>query len=56
MHTILELVGGNYDHLRDLLVTRKDFFRDLRTLTRYFCFPSRDALFDFMLTEGANST
>ena len=56
MHTILELVGGCYRQLRDLLVTRKDFFRDLKTLTRYFWFPSWDALFDFMLTEGANST
>lgn len=56
MHTILELVGGTYGQLRDLLVTRKDFFRDLRTLTRYFWFSSWDALFDFMLTEGANST
>jgi hypothetical protein len=31
------------------------FFRDLRTLTRYFWYPSWDALFEFMLTEGANS-
>lgn len=56
MHTILELVGGSYGQLRELLVTRKDFFADLRTLTRYFWFASWDALFDFMLSEGANST
>lgn len=56
MHTILELLGGTYGQLRELLVTRKDFFRDLLTLTRYFWFASWDALFDFMLTEGANST
>ncbi|WP_396133383.1 ISNCY family transposase [Acaryochloris sp. 'Moss Beach'] len=56
MHTILELLGGTYGQLRELLVTRKDFFRDLFTLTRYFWFASWDALFDFMLTEGANST
>ena len=56
MHTILELVGGSYGQLRDLLVTRQDFFRDLRTLTRYLWFSDWDALFDFMLTEGANST
>jgi hypothetical protein len=56
IHTILELVEGPYEQLRTLLVTRKDFFRDLRTLTRYLWFPSWDTLFDFMLTEGANST
>lgn len=56
MHTILELGEGTYKQLRTLLVTRKDFFRDLRTLLRYFWFPDWDTLFDFMLTEGANST
>ena len=55
MHTVLERLQGAYQQVRELVVTRKDFFRDLRTLTRYFWYPSWDALFEFMLTEGANS-
>jgi hypothetical protein len=56
MHTILDLVQGPYQQVRQLLFTRRDFFRDLYSLTRYFWFPSWDALFDFILIEGANST
>jgi DNA-directed RNA polymerase subunit RPC12/RpoP len=56
MHTVLDLVEGLYQQVRQLLVTRQDFFRDLRTLTRYFYFNDWSALFAFMLTEGANSS
>ena len=55
MHTVLERLQGLYQQVRSLLVTRQDFFRDLRTLTRYFWYSSWDALLEFMLTEGANS-
>jgi hypothetical protein len=56
MHTVLDLVEGLYQQVRKLLVTRRDFFQDLRTLTRYFYFNDWSALFAFMLAEGANSS
>jgi hypothetical protein len=56
MHTVLEIVDGLYQQVRKLLVTRRDFFRDLKTLTRYFYFDDWSTLLTFMLTEGANSS
>jgi hypothetical protein len=40
MHTVLGLMDANYQLVRQKLVTRKNFFNDLRALTRYLCFDS----------------
>lgn len=51
IHTVLSLTSVKYQRLRQELVTRRTFFDDLRTLTRYFFFQSWDHLLDFMLTQ-----
>ena len=48
-HTLLNLTDERYRLIRATLPTRKTFFDDLRALTRYYCFPSWDALMDFMM-------
>lgn len=48
-HTILNLLDEHYRILRKTLVTRKDFFNDLRALLRYMVFESWDSLMLFML-------
>jgi len=48
-HTVLGLMDANYQLVRQKLVTRKNFFNDLRALTRYLCFDSWTALLLFMM-------
>lgn len=48
-HTVLQLVDRPYQRLRAELATRRTFFDDLRTLTRYHLFPSWDHLVTFMI-------
>jgi hypothetical protein len=48
-HTLLDLLDELYQHLRTELVTRFDFFNDLRALLRYMIFEDWDALIFFML-------
>ena len=48
-HTLLELLDQKYRLLRANLPSRKTFFNDLRALTPYLCFDSRDHLLTFML-------
>ncbi len=43
-HTLLEMLDQKYKLLRSYLPTRKTFFDDLRTLTRYLYFDSWDDL------------
>ena len=50
-HTLLELLDQKYKLLRSHLPTRKTFFDDLRTLTRYMYFDSWKHLLTFMM-EG----
>ena len=50
-HTVLSFFDPRYQHVRQALGTRKTFFDDVRTLTRYMYFVSMDALLDFMI-EG----
>lgn len=47
-HTVLELLDSSYQRIRQFL-PRKTFFNDLRTLTRYLCFDSWQALMAFMM-------
>jgi len=51
IHTVLEWMDDNYRLLRQKLPSRRRLFNDLRTLTRYLCFASWDALMDFMLAS-----
>jgi len=49
LHTAQEMTSHKYRLLRASLPTRQTFFDDIRALTRYLCFPSFEALLDFML-------
>jgi hypothetical protein len=48
-HTVLQLCDHPYQRLRAELATRRTFFDDLRTLTRYLFFASWDHLLTFMI-------
>jgi hypothetical protein len=49
LHTLLDLLDEQYRALRQELVTRRDFFGDLRTLLRYMLFDNWNHLMRFML-------
>ena len=46
-----KLVDESYQKIRQLRGTRKGFFQDIQSLTRYFLFDSWQHLIDFMLDE-----
>ena len=48
-HTFLAYCDDAYRLIRAKLPTRKTFFDDVRALLRYHCFPSWDAMMDFMM-------
>jgi len=48
-HTLLDLLDEEYKLLRKTLVTRVEFFNDLRALLRYMVFDSWEAMMFFML-------
>jgi hypothetical protein len=48
-HTLLDLLDEQYRALRQELVTRQDFFNDLRALLRYMLFDNWNHLMHFML-------
>ena len=48
-HSFLSFCDDAYRLIRDTLPTRKTFFHDIRALLRYMCFPSWEALMDFMM-------
>jgi hypothetical protein len=50
-HTVLQLADATYQRIRAALVTRKEFFDDIRALTRYLYFESWEALLAFMATQ-----
>ena len=49
-HTVLDMMDKSYRCIRQSM-PRKQFFDDLRALTRYFCFDSWDALMAFMIEK-----
>jgi hypothetical protein len=51
LHTLLHLTDALYRRLRHELGTRKTFFQDLLTLTRYFVFDSWHHLLTFMFAQ-----
>ena len=50
-HTVLQLANAPYQRIRALLVTRKEFFDDIRALTRYMFFDNWQMLMDFMRVQ-----
>lgn len=50
-HSVLHLTWPLYQALRQALGARRNFFNDLRALTRYFYFPCWDAMIAFMAKE-----
>lgn len=49
MHTVLEIVDAKYRRLRMAVGTRKTFFNDIKTLTKYMCFNGWNQMMIFML-------
>lgn len=49
-HTILELMDAEYQKIRGMLVTRKTFFHDMKTLLKYVCFANFHSLLHYMIT------
>lgn len=60
LHTVLHLVDTAYQAIRKQRGTRKGFFQDIQSLTKYLLFDSWQHLLDFMLddsgTVAANNT
>ena len=50
-HSVLDCLHGLWHQARTRLVTRRDFFRDLQTLTKYFHFPHWTALLETLLKQ-----
>ena len=48
-HTLLAWMEDKSLLLRRKLPSRQRLFNDIRTITRYLCFDSREALMNFML-------
>ena len=48
-HTFLAFCDEHYRLIRATLPTRKTFFEHTRALTHYICFPSWEAMLDFMM-------
>jgi hypothetical protein len=51
LHTVLHLTSAMYQALRHEMGARRNFFNDLRALTRYFYFPSWDDMLAFMFQK-----
>ena len=56
-HSVLDLANSTYKKVRDLLVSRRSFFNDIRALLKYFWFATWQDLWNFILTDNVfNST
>lgn len=51
-HSALALANSTYQKIRQLLGSRRSFFNDLRTLLKYFWFPTWSDLLSFMLDDN----
>ena len=51
-HTVLQLVDSAYQRIRQIRGTRRGFFQDIVTLTKYFLFESWAHLIGFMLSDS----
>ena len=54
-HTVLHLVDPVYHQIRQQRGTRKGFFQDILSLTKYLLFDSWSALIKFMLSDASPS-
>jgi hypothetical protein len=54
-HTVLQLIDLAYQQIRHKRGTRKGFFQDILSLTKYFLFESWPSLIDFMLYGSKTS-
>lgn len=52
VHTVLHLVDTAYQAIRQQRGTRKGFFQDIQSLTKYLLFDSWQHLIDFMLDDS----
>ena len=50
-HSVLDSLRGQWRQLRDLLVTRRDFFENMHVATRLFVFPHWTALLETLLKK-----
>lgn len=51
-HTVLHLLDSSYQQIRRKRGTRRGFFQDILSLTKYFVFDSWQHLIDFMLDDA----
>jgi hypothetical protein len=51
-HTVLHLVDSSYQQIRQQRGTRRGFFQDILSLTKYLLFNSWQHLIDFMLADA----
>jgi hypothetical protein len=51
-HTILQLIDSGYQEIRRKRGTRRGFFQDILSLTKYFIFKSWQHLIEFMLDDA----
>jgi hypothetical protein len=51
-HTVLQLVDASYQQIRQQRGTRRGFFQDILSLTKYLLFESWQQLIDFMLSDS----
>lgn len=51
-HTVLHLADRSYQRIRKQRGTRRGFFQDIQSLTKYFLFESWQHLIDFMLDDS----
>lgn len=54
-HTVLHLVDKLYQQVRQQRGTRKGFFQDILSLTKYLLFDGWQHLINFMLSDSAPS-
>lgn len=55
-HTVLHLVDHSYQQIRRQRGTRRGFFQDILSLTKYLLFDSWQHLIDFMLSDSSMAT
>ena len=51
-HTVLQLIDSSYQEIRRKRGTRRGFFQDILSLTKYFIFKSWQHLIEFMLDDA----
>jgi Fe2+ or Zn2+ uptake regulation protein len=55
-HSVLDLANFTYQKVRELSVSRRSFFNDIRALLKYFWFATWQDLLDFILTDNLDDS